>query len=1090
MMTTADDAEQVAKVAVEEVARWLESTARIATRRERKTSKQLHGVIGADDGVEFVMRFVDRVIRAEDYRVAAQQLTGIVIGEPLPAFLSPVDRGLLRVGARLAPCLPGVVVPLATRRLRQLVGHLLVDASSERLRRHVAKRRKAGFRINVNLLGEAVLGEAEADRRLDAVLRLLDEPDIDYVSIKTSALVPQLNYWDYRGSLDRVCERLRTVLRHARAGNPPTFVNLDMEEYHDLELTLDTFMGVLSEPEFADVNAGIVLQAYLPDSFAALQRLVSWANERHDRGSAGHIKIRLVKGANLSMERVDAAMHGWQLAPYGTKAETDANYKRCIDWVMSPSRIRGIRVGIATHNLFDIAWAALLSEHRAVQDAVEIEMLEGMAPAHARLIGERAQMPLLYTPVVASEDFDVAISYLFRRLEENASKENFIHHLATMRSDSSTFAEEANKFKTAVATRHSPAVGPARAQIRDGAASTIEPGTQFRNEPDSDPALPSVRAWAQATSARTWSSESVETIESIAAVDKVVATADHAATEWGHTAVAERQRLLHAVADRLSSMRGDLVSVMMHEARKTFAQADSEVSEAVDFARYYGHRAIDLEAGDAAAFYPLGVVAVAPPWNFPVAIAAGGATAALAAGNCVLLKPAPEVPQCAAMLAEACWAAGIPREVLQLARVPDDENGRRLITHPDVDAVILTGSLDTAQQFKSWRPDMRLFAETSGKNALIITASADIDLAVADLVYSAFGHSGQKCSAASLAICTGSVYDSQRLRRQLVDAVRSLHVAKPSDLATDTGPLIAPPTDKLQRGLTQLDEGESWLVEPCQVDRDLWRPGVRVGVRPGSWFHQTECFGPVLGLMRADDLDHALELQNATPFALTGGIHSLDEREVEEWLDRVEIGNAYVNRPITGAIVQRQPFGGWLDSSVGPGAKAGGPNYVAQLGRWEPTDKTSKAWLTDAIRSDEHAWASEFGVEHDPTGLFCESNIFRYRPLETVALRVVEPDDAAVARVRAAAKRCGVSLVESDAASESAGQFAERLSTFRCDRVRVLGTIEEELRRAANQRNIYLIDAAVTSDGRIELQHYLREQTVTVTRHRYGNLIV
>lgn len=1094
-----DDASAVVEQAVGVVAAWLRDAAADATRAERRSSVRLHGVVSDEHSVRFAMRFVDRVIRADDHKAAARQLRAATSDAPLPAFLSRLDRVLLRAGARLGPVLPGVVLPLARRRLRGLVGHLVIDASPRKLRRHLAARRKAGFGTNVNLLGEAVLGEAEADRRLQAVLRLLDEPDIDYVSVKTSALVPQLNHWDHEGSLVRVCERLRVVLAHAARTSPPTFVNLDMEEHRDLELTLDAFTTVLAEPGFADLSAGIVLQAYLPDSFPALRQLIGWANERHDLGSSGQIKIRLVKGANLAMERVEAAMHGWEQAAYRTKAETDANYKRCIDWAMTPERMRGVRVGIASHNLFDIAWASLLAERRSVSERTEIEMLEGMAPAHARLAGGHGRMPLLYTPVVAGEDFDVAISYLFRRLEENASEENFIRHLATLHPDSAAFAAEADKFRAAVASRHSPPVGPSRTQDRGSTAEAVEPGTPFRNEPDSDPALPNVRAWAQAVAERSRPGPgpgspngrppSAAAITSRDAVDHLVAGAVGASAAWGRTSPAERQRLLYALAGCLSEMRGELVSVMMREARKTFAEADPEVSEAVDFVRYYGDRALDLAPGDAARFEPLGVVAVAPPWNFPVAIAAGGTAAALAAGNCVLLKPAPEARECAAVLAEAAWAAGIPREALQLVEAGDDECGQRLIAHPYVDAVILTGSLDTARLFKSWRPDLRLFAETSGKNAIVITPSADIDLAVADLARSAFGHSGQKCSAASLAICVGSAYGSPRFRRQLADAARSLRVGEPSDLATDTGPLIAPATGKLLRGLTRLDEGESWLVRPRQVDAGLWRPGVRTGVQPGSWFHRTECFGPVLGLMAASDLDHAVELQNATPFGLTGGIHSLDEHEVNRWLKRVEVGNAYVNRPIGGAIVRRQPFGGWHGSSVGPSAKTGGPNYVAQLGRWQPTARRSDAWLADAIRSDEQAWADEFGAEHDPTGLFCESNVFRYRPLERVAVRVVEPDDLALARVRAAAQRCGVPLAESDAACETAAQFAQRLADLGCERVRVLGPVEEEVQQAANDRNIWLIDAAVTSSGRIELQHYLREQSVTITLHRYGNLI-
>ena len=301
-----------------------------------------------------------------------------------------------------------------------------------------------------------------------------------------------------------------------------------------------------------------------------------------------------------------------------------------------------------------------------------------------------------------------------------------------------------------------------------------------------------------------------------------------------------------------------------------------------------------------------------------------------------------------------------------------DSVGRHLVTHPGVHAVILTGAYDTAQLFLSWKPDLRLLAETSGKNAMVITSNADIDLAVADLVSSAFGHSGQKCSAASLAICVGGAYDSRRLRRQLTDAVTSIKVGASTDLATTMGPTINEPKGKLLRALTRLDDGEEWLVEPLRLGLQTWTPGVRLGVRPGSWFHRTECFGPVLGLMRAETLDKAVAIQNSTAYGLTGGIHTLDPTEISRWSDTVEVGNAYINRPTTGAVVRRQPFGGWKRSSVGPGTKAGGPNYVARLGTWRPVDTglSDDEWLAAARASDAAAWQAEFGVEHDPTGLF------------------------------------------------------------------------------------------------------------------------
>ena len=430
-----------------------------------------------------------------------------------------------------------------------------------------------------------------------------------------------------------------------------------------------------------------------------------------------------------------------------------------------------------------------------------------------------------------------------------------------------------------------------------------------------------------------------------------------------------------------------------------------------------------------------------------------------------------------------------PDDLFAFLPCPEDEVGRRLITHPTVDAVILTGAWDTAQLFLSWDPKRRLHAETSGKNALVITATADLDAAIADLVRSAFGHGGQKCSAASLALVEASVYDGPRFLPRLADAVRSLPVGPAADPATRVGPLIGPPTGPLDRALRELDDGEAWLVapEPLPGTAHAWRPGVRTGVRPGSWFHLTECFGPVLGVVRVADLDEAVAVQNAVPYGLTGGIHSLDPAEVAHWLDRVEVGNAYVNRPITGAIVGRQPFGGWKRSSVGPTAKAGGPNYVFTLGRWSGTEPVSLDRARDSFAA---AWADEFAVEHDRTGLSAEANVLRYRPLPAVLVRVgPSTGEEELAIVRLAAETCGVPVSVSTEAEEPDAALAERLAGAGVTKLRLLTPARDEVWAAAHRAGIVVDDSPVVDHGRIELLRWVREQAVSRTRHRYGYLV-
>jgi RHH-type proline utilization regulon transcriptional repressor/proline dehydrogenase/delta 1-pyrroline-5-carboxylate dehydrogenase len=1088
---TSDDA-SLTEAAVNLAADWLRRARSDQRWSERRTVRRLQGIIDDPDGIAFTMQFVDRVARHRDDAAAARELQALVQGTALPAFLSPVDRGLLRAGAALAPRAPAVVMPIARRRMRQLVGHLVVDAEPRPMRRHLTRQRREGFDLNVNLLGEMVLGDGEAARRFDRTLALIDDPDVDYVSVKLSSVTAQLDLWSFDVTLARVEERLRALMARAAASSPPTFVNLDMEEYRDLELTLRAFMTVLDEPALRHVSAGIVLQCYLPDAFGALQRLSRWAGERHGDGG-GVVKVRLVKGANLAMEKVDAAMHGWHQAPYASKDDVDASYKRCLDWVLAPQNLRGLRVGVASHNLFDIAWAHLVAAHRGVSASVEMEMLHGIAPAQARAVRDDTGGLRLYTPVVSRKDFDIAISYLFRRLEENTSTENFLRHLWTLEPGSTEFARQADRFRQAVARRAAVDTTPRRA-----GGSRPMPDEGFENEPDTDPSLPATQEWLRSVRDLTPTPVQAPMTTDLARVDDAIARARRAQLAWGQRPAAQRRTVLRAVADELAARRGELLATMCHEGRKTLAEADPEISEAIDFARWYADQALELEEladTQGAQFTPFGVVAVVPPWNFPVAIPAGGVLAALAAGNTVLLKPSVETPRCAEIIAEACWAAGVPSDAMAFVRTPDDDVGQRLVT--GVDAVIFTGSWETARLFQSWKPEMRLFAETSGKNALVITPQADIDLAAADLVRSAFGHSGQKCSAASLAILVGDLGDDDRFLEKVVDAATSLRVGWPLEAGVTMGPTLSAASGTLLDALTRLGRGESWVLEPRRLDesRALWSPGIKTGVLPGSEFHQTEYFGPVLGIMRALDLADAIAVANAVPFGLTGGIHSLDPAEVQEWLARVQVGNAYVNRHITGAIVARQPFGGWKRSSIGPGAKAGGPDYLLQLGTWR--DRGDEA---ASPTDDRHWWDTYYGVSHDPTGLFCEQNALRYLPRPDVAVRVgLDGDPSAARRTLAAARAVGATPTVSAAAPhlladpsgsvEDDDAFVARLAGLRFGRVRYVGVASPALRAVATETEVDVVDEPVVTSGRLEMRWYLREQAISRTLHRFGNLL-
>lgn len=1171
--------DELALEAVELAADLLRDAKQRQKPHEKAEQAKIAGMMEDPTGKVMTMALSDQAFRSHESARIADQIKHLIDGYGVPKYFANWEQIALELGSMVGQYIPQLVVPFIVAKLRAETKNVILPSEEKEFKAYLKKRRETGTRLNLNQLGEAILGEEEARRRLDAYLKLLTRPDVEYISVKISSVFSQINLVDFRGTVEDIKERLRELYRQAMSHEfvqpdgtaAPKFINLDMEEYRDLHLTIAAFKEVLDEPEFMNYRAGIVLQAYLPDSHPAQVDLTEWAIDRVKRGGAP-IKVRIVKGANLAMERVEASWHGWAQAPYRTKAEVDANYKRMVIYGCQPERAPAVNLGIASHNLFDVAYGLLVRAKYNAEPYAEFEMLEGMANHQARAVQEAADGLLLYAPVVKQEDFHSAISYLVRRLDENTAEENFLHDLFGLQVGDAAWEKQKQFFLESVKNRDNVGQGPQREQNRLTEQIEFSVDGPFENTADTDFSLPQNQAWV-AQIADKWQKLKVENIPlqiggefisnnmegeghdpsrpsqtayryahaSLSLIDAALNIAAGNQEKWAGRPIAERKQLLVSCAQRLAQNRGELLGAMMLDGGKTPLEADPEISEAIDFANYYA-RSLDIletELKDVA-FRPLGTILVTPPWNFPLAIPCGGVLAALMAGNTVILKPAPEAVLVAWRMCNILWEAGIPEDVLQFVPTGDDERGRTLVTDDRVDGVILTGAHATGKMFQSWKPELRLMAETSGKNSMIITAMADHDQAIKELVKSAFGHNGQKCSAASLAVLEAEVYDNPAFLRQLKDATASLHVGPAWDLSSKVTPVIREPDPTLKRGLTQLDEGESWLLEPQMIDGNpnLWSPGIKMGVKRGSWYHQNECFGPVLGLIRAKDLDEAIAIVNDSQYGLTSGLQSLDDREVEQWTEQIEVGNAYVNRGTTGAIVNRQPFGGWKKSAFGSGAKAGGPNYVLSLGHLtqrglpqeqaEPTHAV-QAMLADMIeigrsegvlndeqialleataRSYAWAWYTHYSEEHDPSGVLGEKNLFRYRPLPEFILRVKsDAVNMAACQVALATRTCGVPLTISVPSSaervtlldlapdinvvvEGIEGFIGRLRGAHVERVRILGgEVLPEVRTAANEAHVHLVEGPVLANGRAELRHYVREQALSITTHRYGNIV-
>jgi len=1168
--------EERREAAIELATLILNESRRIQTSKEHRKQAQMNRMMEDSGGKALTAMLTDECFRSKDKTRIADQIIYLIETYGVPTYLSYFWQ-FQCLGLRIfAHRFPKLFVPLIKAAIRRQTGHVIIPGEHGRLAKHLDKRWRQKVRVNLNRIGEEIVGEREAAIKMQQYLDDLANPEIESISVKVSTLYSQLHLIAWETILAVLTDRLKTLFRAARQHTfvrpsgirVEKFVNLDMEEYRDLHLTVELFRKVMDDPEFHQHAAGIVLQSYLPESYLIQQELTVWAMQRIASGGAP-IKIRIVKGANLAMEKVQASLQGWQQAPYLTKAETDANFKRMLLYACTPEHAQAAKIGVGSHNLFDIAYALVMRAEFGVESDVEFEMLEGMAESMSRVVQQLSNGMLLYCPAAKENEFHHAVAYFVRRLDENTAPDNFLRYLFGMMPGTKEWQTQANQFSLSCHAAHSVSKSPRRTQNRFITPLPLNPDSFFVNEPDTDWALPQNRKWIQGIIAE-WKNKTFEDVPLVingkklfpegsyqigkdpsrpgkelyrfrlaegTEVETALRTAENVKKQWMETAVEERSKILVQLANLLRQNRGELIGAMIADAGKIAEEADTEVSEAIDFVEYYRRNLQQLAAMKDLHWDSRGTVLVTPPWNFPCSIPLGGVIAALACGSCVIFKPALETAYIGWKLAQLCWKAGFSQDVLQLIFCKDDPLGSQLVQDSRIASVILTGETETAKKFLQMRPELYLLAESGGKNALIITKLSDRDLAVRDLVQSAFGHAGQKCSACSLAICESEVYDDPLFRKTLKSAAASLKVGPAWDLATQIPPLMREPNSKLQRSLTTLEEGEEWLLKPEQDPKNplLWSPGIKLGVTKESFTHQTELFGPVLGLMKAKNLDEAVTIANGTRYGLTSGIHSLDEREQRQWMNTIEAGNCYVNRTITGAIVRRQPFGGCKQSNFGPGGKAGGPNYLKSLlapkqvflpqEHAQPSGnvnvltlhlkklgisgKDQEVWQK-SIGSYAYYWNQYFSKEHDPDKIIGQDNILKYVPLTNILFRINSQDSILdVCRVIAAAMTCHARLqLSSDTAGfqplvsgdwikltdnltvveESEEAMAARIAQNVPKRVRLISSPSHPLMQALAKLGCSYVAAAPLANGRVELFRYLREVSLSINYHRYGYL--
>lgn len=1152
---------------------WLASSKKYQSVSDKIYAAKMDKFFQNSEDKSFVIAMMDKAFRPSK----SKDIANIIGKIPNLKFLSFFEKRLVDLYNLTRSFAHPISVPLLKQFIYLTTSKYVLFGSDKVLEKRIAQNLQNGLNTNLNRVGELLLGEEDAQKRTNQYVKDLENPAINCISIKISTIYSQISSIGFEQTVVELVEKISVIYRAAKENQyvcPKTgaksnkMVNFDMEEYRDLAITVETFIRALSKDEFKDLTAGIALQAYLPDSFIYLQKITDWAKQKVANGGAP-ARVRVVKGANMDMELFEAHERNWPLAPFNVKAMTDANYKLMLEYALKKENINAVRIGVASHNLFDIAYVYLCAKENGTLNLVTFEMLSGMSEYVAKMfVTELKLNVLLYLPFSCKADFISAIGYLVRRLDENTSRDNYLRYVNALAENSSNLKMLEEKFGESLylKERNNFAVNRVQNRLQENIATDAETfGETYKSEADTDFSMPNNCKFAQEIKAK-WQNISglkvaaVIAGEEISPLDEAHKIKDHSVdgkvvgyyhgatveeaqkalacasenSSWRNLAAEERLKIIAKVVDNFRKRRGDLMGAIALETGKPFIESDAEITEAIDFGNYYSYSFLKMQSEISDLKYEAKkIVLVLSPWNFPLAIPAGGVFAALIAGSNVIFKPSNFATLVGYELAKCFWDAGVPREALQFIPSFNSAVAMELTKSKLLDMIVFTGGTNTALSIINSNPMVKMIAETGGKNVTIVTKFADKDQAIKNVLHSAFSNSGQKCSATSILALEKEIYEDEKFLHTLVDAAKSLTVDGAWNFKTKINPLIRKPLADLEYGLTQLEPHERWLLKPQSLTPTLWTPGLKIGTKMGDKSHLTEFFGPVLTIMKIENLAEGIKLVNDTGYGLTSALESLNDDECQVWKEEIQAGNLYINRSSTGAIVERQPFGGMNKSAFGTGIKAGGLNYIYQFFNFDNALQLSnikaaqyaeikgynlKNVAEDLAKNDQHdilpifknyvnAYNQYFSQEIDYQNIPGQSNITRFLQLPNIAIRAHKTcfvKDLILAILAAKLSVHEVNLsVDSESIAEEIEkispailwqvkvvvqkneEFAQQMEQFK--RVRIVGKNALDLfKQKAAKTGMAVIGEDVIYQGRVELLHYLQEQSVSNNYHRFG----
>nr|NGX29617.1 1-pyrroline-5-carboxylate dehydrogenase [Candidatus Anoxychlamydiales bacterium] len=904
------------------------------TPTEKKSLNNLLKILNTLQGRAIVSNLIDQSFRSKSLNKTLDQILHIFTLYGLPDGFPKSLKFRFLALKTLRPTFPKFLKTFTQRAIIKESLNILNFADPLALKKYLNENKKNDSIIS--LIQKPSFGKETINSNLKNILSLIEKPYVKNICINILDLISKncacIAYDQLEENLIKIYQK--TLDQSKSKKEKQIFINV--ENHKDLEATIDIFEKILSREEFSKLKVGFSLDAYFPESFEMQKRLTNFAKKRYEKYGSS-ISIRILKGYSLNEEHITSSKNNWPSATFTSKIETDANFKKMILFGSKLENIKAANLLIVTSNIFDISFSLILIKENSLEPYIFFEIArarstKAIQKALDKIIGKNLK---LFCPIVFKKDFHLASNFLLGKINDVTNSENFSSRLDTLFPGSKSWDDELDHFHQSL--KHIDQISTLKKQNQDRNILLQKTKTfVFENEPITDFSIKSNINWAKniLEKAKNYIPEDIpividnnkvyskdieigknpslpdidyykSSLGNEAQIDLAIKTAKKNEKFCKNETIEKRCEILKAASQKIRENRAFLIQNLIVDIGKNLFEADLEVSDAIDAIEYHLNHVLDIFSKKDIKFEPKGTILIIPANSFPLSTMAEAISSAIVTGNTVLLKPRKENTLICYQLANLFWQANVPKEFLQFLHSYNDLFERKIIPDNRINSVMISTSVKYVRKLLKLRENKDIIATTGGINAIIVTATADREQAILSIIDSAFHFSGQKFSSASILILEKEVYDDLEFKNNLKDAAKNLKIGSAYDLTSTITPLTKKPDIELSKALSELDTNETWLLKPKKDlnNPNLITPGIKYGTQKDSFTKNQELYGPILSVMRADNLDHAIEIANDSKYALAAGLHSLDPREHLTWLSNIEAGNLYINSKITDAKI-------------------------------------------------------------------------------------------------------------------------------------------------------------------------------------------